>query len=80
MSCGYVHKLTSTDTNASFLCNSDIEGKIKGFEKDMQVLKTKYATIQNITEALRKQVLRVSDKEKVLDSSFEGESFSYSLR
>ncbi|KAF8263492.1 hypothetical protein EI94DRAFT_1876174 [Lactarius quietus] len=48
-------------------------------QDEVSVLKRKLATYEHILEALRTQVLRISDHLNILDPSYEGEQYDYSL-
>jgi hypothetical protein len=60
-------------------CDSYEIGKT-GLEKEIAVLKAKCDLHEGILEALRGQVLRISDHLKILDSSYQGEQYEYSLQ
>ncbi len=69
-------------TNASFLPNLDIvdNTKIEALENQIQVLNTKYAAMESMLETLRLQTLRISHHLDILDTSYQGEQFGYSLQ
>jgi hypothetical protein len=53
---------------------------IQDLEKEIEVLKTKGEAYEGILEVLRQQVLRISHRLKILDPTYQGEQYEYSLQ
>jgi len=49
-------------------------------QEEVSILKRKLATYEHILEALRTQVLRISDHLKMGDTSYEGEQYDYTMQ
>ena len=49
-------------------------------QKEIAILKTKCATYERILEALRIQVLCISDHLKILNPNYDGKQYTYSFR
>ncbi len=69
-------------TNALLLPNLDIvdNTKIEALEREMEVIKMKYDSLVHVVEGLRQQLLRISHHLNILDASYQGEQYSYTLQ
>ncbi len=79
---GMLTHLTSNITNALFLPDLHIVNnkKIEDLEKVIQAIETKYAAIEHMVEGLRQQVLHVSHSSNMLNSSYQGIQYNYTLQ
>src|SRR6266404_1871121 len=79
---GMLTHLTSNITNALFLPDLHIVNnkKIEDLEKVIQAIETKYAAIEHMVEGLRQQVLQVSHSSNMLNSSYQGVQYNYTLQ